>query len=65
MSELHIRFPSPGVLHQEGELPEHLALKASGDFFGETQRAVGDRDSTLKGAYKLSHTPGPRVEAVI
>lgn len=29
-SEPYIRLPSLGVLHQEEELPEHLAFKASG-----------------------------------
>lgn len=29
-SESHVRLPSAGVLHQENEPPEHLALKARG-----------------------------------
>ena len=47
-SEPHIRLPRPRVLHWEDEPPKCLALKASGAYL-EFQRAVGNRDSTLKG----------------
>lgn len=41
--------PSPGILHLKDEPLKYLALKASGDHFQETHRAVGNRDSALKG----------------
>ena len=40
-------------------------LGASRACFWETQRAVGNRDCTLKVAHKISHALRPRVEAVI
>ena len=43
-----IDLPSPGILHQEEESPEHLVLKANGAYLWKTQRAVGNRDHTLK-----------------
>lgn len=46
-SKHHIRLPSLEVLHREDRLPECLALKASRA--GMWERAVGNRDSTLKG----------------
>ena len=48
-SESHIGLPSPGVLQWEKEPSECLALKTSVAYFWETQRAMGNRDSTLKG----------------
>ena len=48
-SKPHIRLPSLGILHWEDKPPEHLALKASRAYFPESQSAVGNRDSTLKG----------------
>ena len=42
------------VLHQEDKLPGRLTLKASRAYFWESQRAVGNRDSSLKG-----HTQNP------
>ena len=47
-------IPQPVVLHQEDKLPGRLTLKASRAYFWESQRAVGNRDSTLKG-----HTQNP------
>ena len=38
-----------GVLHQEDEPLEHLGLKDSRVYTWESQRAVGHRDSALKG----------------
>ena len=52
-SKPHIGLPSLGILHQEDEPPECLALKASGAYFPESQRAVGNRDSTLKGDIQI------------
>lgn len=46
-SKHHFRLPSLEVLHREDRLPERLALKASRACMLE--RAVGNRDSTLKG----------------
>ena len=45
-SEPHIRLPSLGVLHQEDKPPEHLALNPRETYFGESQMAMGNRDST-------------------
>lgn len=45
----HISVPSPGVLHQEHEPPEHMALKVSRIYFQDTQRAEGNRNSILTG----------------
>ena len=42
------------VLHQEDEPTKHLALKASGVYFWKRQRAVRNRDSTLKGCTQKS-----------
>lgn len=47
-SEPHIGLPSLRVLLQEDQPPEHLALKASSAYFQESQRAVANRDPTLK-----------------
>lgn len=47
-SEPHSGFPSLG-LPLEDDAPEHLVLKASGAYFLESQRAVGSRNSALKG----------------
>lgn len=44
-----VGFFSPGVLHQEDEPPKSLALKASRAYVQENKRAVGNRDTTLKG----------------
>ena len=59
-SEPHIRLPSPGVLHREDKPIECLALKTSGAYFGESQRTVGNRDSTHVGnrdsTHKRAHT---------
>ena len=52
----YIKLPSLWVLHWEDKPPEHLALKANGFYFWEIQRTVGNRDSTLKGANKMSYT---------
>ena len=62
-SQRDIRLPSTGVLYQEDELPEHLALKISGAFFQEFQKAGGNRHFTFKGC--TQYALGPRVEAVI
>ena len=48
-SKPHIELPRLQVLYQEGKPPEHLVLQASGAFFWESQRAVENRVSTLKG----------------
>ena len=48
-SEPHIRLSSSGVLHWKDKPPEHLALKTSGAYFWTSKRAVGNRDSILKG----------------
>ena len=49
--ELHCRA-SPA---QENKTPEDLALKGSGAYFQESQRAVGNRVSTFKGCTQKSH----------
>ena len=49
--------PSSGVLQWEDEPPEHLSLKASRAYIQETQRTVGNRNSTLKGCTQnLTHS---------
>lgn len=48
-SKPHIGLPSLGVLHQEVEHPEYLALKARETYDQESQRSIGNRDSVLKG----------------
>ena len=62
--------PSPGVLYQEDEPPEHVALKASRTLFLEPLGAGGYRGFTLKGVQTTSHTlehraqvPGPHLTA--
>ena len=35
------------ILHQEDDLPYYLALKTNGENAKESQRAVGNQDSTL------------------
>lgn len=47
-TEPRISLPSLRVLHGEDEAPESMALKASGVYFWETQRALENTDSTLK-----------------
>ena len=42
-SEPHIRLPSLEVLHKEDKFSEHLALKGSGAYFQESQRAIANR----------------------
>lgn len=64
-SKFHIEQPSLEVLHQEDEHLENLDLKASGVCFQESQRALGSRDFTLKGAHKNLTQQRPRAEAVI
>lgn len=61
----HIHFSSLGVLHQEDEPPEHLALKTSRAHVWESQRAVGNKDSPLKGCAQNLTCSECRVEAVI
>ena len=56
--------PNPGVLHQKDEAPESLTLKEKGAYFWESQRAVGNKDSTLD-THKISHAQGLRAEAII
>ena len=68
MSEPNIRLPCLGDLLQKEDPLEHLAVKAlktSGVYFQEIQRAVEIEAPLLKGAHKISHAPGPRAEAVI
>lgn len=59
--------PSLRILSQEDQPPEHLALKACEAYFKERQKAVGNRDSTLKIKRHTQNLkgPGPKVEAVI
>ena len=44
----HIHFSSLGVLHEEDETPEYLALKTSRAHVWESWRAVGNRRFSLK-----------------
>lgn len=46
--EPHTELPNFRILHCKAESPKCLTLKASGAYFGETQKAVGNRASTLK-----------------
>ena len=60
-SEPHTGLSSPGVLHWEDEPSKCLALKTSGAYFQETQRTVGNIDSTLREHTQdilCSHTHG-------
>ena len=60
---------SLGVLHQEDEPLECLALKANGAYFQESQRAVENRDLTsiffFLCAHKIPYVLGSRAEAII
>lgn len=61
----HIRLPSLRDPAPGGQPPECLALNASRAYFPETQKAMGNRDSTFKGTNKnLTHSE-PKVEAVM
>ena len=51
----HLRIPRAGLLYGEDEPSDRLPLKASGAYFQESQRALGNRDSTLKAG-----VPNPR-----
>ena len=64
-SASHISTPSPGAWHWADKPPEHLALKASRAWGQEGWRAVGNRNSLLKGTCKISHAPKPSTEAVL
>lgn len=56
-SEPHIRLSRLGALHWDDELPERLTLKVGRAYFWGSQRAVGNRDSTLKGGTQdLTHS---------
>ena len=56
-SESYTEVSSPRVLYKEDKPPEYLALKASRAYFPERQRAVGNRDPTLKGhPQNLTHS---------
>ena len=48
-SETHIRLPNLGVQQQEKEFLENQTLKASGISLQDSNRTVGNRDSTLGG----------------
>ena len=55
-SDPQIRLPSLGVLYKEYEPPKCWALKTSGAYVQESQTAVENWDSTLKGhMQKLTH----------
>lgn len=54
--EPHVRLPSPGILHREDKPPKCLALRAGRAYFQESQKAVGNRDSTRKREHTKSHT---------
>ena len=60
-SETHIGL-SPEVLLGEDELPEYLALKDSRTYFWESQGAIGNKHSTLKGHTKshMLQDPGQK-----
>lgn len=47
-SKPHTGIPSPGILPWKDEPLKYLVLKAGGDHFQETQRAVENTDSALK-----------------
>ena len=56
-SEPHARVPSLGVLQQEEEPPENLALKAGRVWLQEFYRTGWNRNSTLEGCIQgLMHT---------
>lgn len=49
-------FPSPGSLHQEDKLPEHLNLQTSGTYVQESWRAIRNWDFILTGhVQNLTH----------
>lgn len=54
--------PSPGVLYQEDEPPERVALKVSRALFLEPLGAGGYRGFTLRGVQTTSLTPGHRAQ---
>ena len=54
--------PSPRVLYQEDEPPEHVALKVSRALFLEPLGAGGYSSFTLKGVHTASHTPEHRAQ---
>ena len=49
-----VGLPISGTLHWKDRPPEHLTLKASGAQAQDSQRTVGNIDSTLKGSVKGS-----------
>ena len=58
-SELQVRLPIMGIWHLKGEHLEHLAFHFwSSTGLRETETPL------LEGAYKVSHAPEPRAEAV-
>ena len=56
--------PAYEILQSEDKSPELLTLKSGGAHFQEIQRAVEIETPFLHGTHRLSHTPGPRAEAV-
>lgn len=61
----HIELSILGVMCQEDEPPENLPLKASRAFVQESERAVENRDSSLKGLNKISCTLTPNAGTII
>ena len=61
-SEPHVKLPHMEIWHWEKELPEHLALKASGACVQELL-GLGEMETPfLKGAHRLSGALGPRAK---
>ena len=56
--------PAYEILQSEDKSPELLTLKSGGAHFQDFQRAVEIETPFLHGTHRLSHTPGPRAEAV-
>ena len=53
-------LPNPGVLHQEDEPPETLALQANRAYFRWSSELREVETPLLKSIYKISPTLGPR-----
>ena len=61
-AELHIRFPSPGVLYWKDEDPKHLVLKTSEPYIQESQRSVRNLVCALKGPTQDLTCPKSQVQ---
>ena len=64
-SKPYIGLSILGAMYQEDEPPENLPLKANRAFVQESERAVENRDSSLKGLHKISCALTPNTGTII